>query len=62
MIVLSGLCLAAAAVSALFVRAGRTAPTRFAAPAPIHACALPDPGAGAPTPTMIRALPTPEAS
>jgi EmrB/QacA subfamily drug resistance transporter len=42
MIVLTVLCVVAAAISAVFVRDGRTAPTRFAAPAPFHGCALPD--------------------
>jgi EmrB/QacA subfamily drug resistance transporter len=42
MIVLTVLCVVAAAISAVFVRDGHTAPTRFAAPAPFHGCALPD--------------------
>ena len=43
MIVLTGLCLLAAAISVVFVRDGRTAPSRFAPPAPYHGCSLPDP-------------------
>jgi hypothetical protein len=46
MIVLAGLCLVAAVISAIYVRDSRTAVPAFAAPAPYHGCALPDPGAG----------------
>jgi EmrB/QacA subfamily drug resistance transporter len=42
MIVMAGLAVAAAVVTALFVRDGRTAPARFAPPAPYHGCTLPD--------------------
>ena len=43
MIVLTGLCVLAAAMSWAFVRDSRTAGPRFAPPAPYHGCALPDP-------------------
>ena len=46
MAVLTGLCVVAAAISAVFVRDCRTAPPRFAAPAPYHGCALPHTGTG----------------
>ena len=42
MIVLAVLAVAAAVARALFVRNGRTAPSRFAPPAPHHGCSLPD--------------------
>jgi len=42
MVVLTGLCVVAAVICAVFVRDGKEAPTRFAAPAPYHGCALPD--------------------
>ncbi len=45
MVTLAVLCVVAAAISAVFVRAGQRAgmpaPARFAAPAPYHGCALP---------------------
>jgi EmrB/QacA subfamily drug resistance transporter len=41
MMVLAGLCVVAAAISAVFVRDARTAGPRFAPPAPYHGCALP---------------------
>jgi MFS family permease len=44
MIVLSGLCVLAAGISAVYVRGTRPAVPRFAAPAPYHGCALPDTG------------------
>ena len=43
---LAGLCVAAAVISALFVRAGHEAPAVFSTPAPIHGCPLPDTGGG----------------
>jgi MFS family permease len=46
MIVLAGLALAAAVVSAVYVRDTRVAGPSFAPPAPFHGCALPDPGPG----------------
>jgi EmrB/QacA subfamily drug resistance transporter len=46
MTVLTVLCVVAAVISAVFVRDTRTAPPRFAPPAPYHGCALPDPGPG----------------
>ena len=46
MIVLAGLAVAAAAVSAVYVRDTRVAGPSFAPPAPFHGCALPDPGPG----------------
>jgi len=46
MIVLAGLAVAAAAVSAVYVRGTRVAGPSFAPPAPFHGCALPDPGPG----------------
>jgi hypothetical protein len=46
MLVLSGLCVLAAVISGIFVRSSRTAPPRFAPPAPYHGCALPDTGTG----------------
>ena len=42
MTVLAVLAVAAAVVTALFVRDGRTAPSRLAPPAPHHGCSLPD--------------------
>lgn len=42
MTILSGLCVVAALISAVFVRDGRIAPSRFAPPAPVHGCSLPD--------------------
>jgi hypothetical protein len=44
MIILAGLCLVAAVISAVFVHDSRVAGPRFAAPAPYHGCALPDMG------------------
>jgi predicted MFS family arabinose efflux permease len=41
MIVLAGLAVLAAVVTVVFVRDGRTAPSRFAPPAPYHGCSLP---------------------
>jgi MFS family permease len=46
MLVLTGLCVLAAVISAIYVQDCRTAGPAFAAPAPYHGCALPDPGAG----------------
>jgi MFS family permease len=46
MIVLAGLCLVAAVISAIYVQDRKTAVPAFAPPAPYHGCALPDPGAG----------------
>ena len=46
MIVLAGLCLVAAVISAIYVQDRRTVVPAFAPPAPYHGCALPDPGAG----------------
>ena len=40
MIVLAGLAVLAAVVTVVFVRDGRTAPSRFAPPAPYHGCSL----------------------
>jgi len=46
MLVLAGLCVVAAAISAVFVRDRQRAPApRFAPPPPFHGCALPDTGA-----------------
>jgi MFS family permease len=42
MVILSGLCVLAAAISAIFVQDTRTPGPRFAPPAPYHGCALPD--------------------
>ena len=42
--VLTGLCVLAAVISGIFVRDSRTAPPRFAPPAPYHGCALPNTG------------------
>jgi EmrB/QacA subfamily drug resistance transporter len=44
MIALTGLCVAAAVLSAIYVRDCRVAGPAFAAPAPYHGCVLPDPG------------------
>ncbi len=44
MIALTGLCVAAAVLSAIYVRDCRGAGPAFAAPAPYHGCVLPDPG------------------
>ena len=46
MIVLAGLCLVAAVISAIYVQDSRTGIAVFAPPAPYHGCALPDLGAG----------------
>ena len=46
MIVLTGLCVVAAVISAIFVQDGRAGGPAFAPPAPYHGCALPDPSAG----------------
>jgi EmrB/QacA subfamily drug resistance transporter len=57
MIVLAGLALAAAAVSAVYVRDTRVAGPSFAPPAPFHGCALPHPRPGvtsAPTLTTVQ--------
>lgn len=45
MLVLAGLCVVAAMISAAAVRDGRGVVPAFAPPAPFHGCALPDPGA-----------------
>jgi hypothetical protein len=46
MIILAGLCVVAAMISAIYVQHSRTAGAPFAPPAPYHGCALSDPGAG----------------
>jgi hypothetical protein len=43
MLIIAGLCVVAAAISAAFVRDARTAAPRFAPHPPYHGCALPDP-------------------
>ena len=45
MLVLAGLCVVAALISAVAVRDSRGVVPAFAPPAPFHGCALPDPGA-----------------
>lgn len=49
---LTGLCVVAAAISAIFVRDTCAAGPRFALPAPYHGCALPDPRAGTAHPAL----------
>lgn len=46
MVILTGLCVVAAVISAVFVRDTRTPGPRFAPPAPYHGCALPDAARG----------------
>ena len=46
MIVLAGLCVVAAVISAIYVQDSRAGIAVFAPPAPYHGCALPDLGAG----------------
>jgi MFS family permease len=41
MVILSGLCVVAAVISGIFVRSSRTAPPRFAPPAPYHGALCP---------------------
>jgi EmrB/QacA subfamily drug resistance transporter len=44
MIILAGVCVLAAVITAIFVQDGRRVPSRFPLPAPYHGCALPDTG------------------
>jgi MFS family permease len=64
MLLLAGLCVVAAAVSAVFVQDVRTAGPSFAPPAPFHGCALPDPrpGTAAARTSVTATIPRPEAS
>lgn len=55
MIVLAALCGVAAVISAIYVQDGRHAGSAFAAPAPYHGCALPDPRPIAPVRAPITA-------